>query len=190
MSYDFGSLTCHPTHKTGAHDIWFASPWYGALLPLGVSTDGIRYQSHPYYIDVHGDRNGGHQGPPIEKQYLGEIVIISFSLTTYHRANLETVRKRGVLATNGVVPQAAVGDFLLGAAAMRLLLRTEVEADIRNFWCAIPVQAQEVTEGSKFSEWSLSFECHRAPCGAVISGASVAHPKAGILEDKNWAAYS
>jgi hypothetical protein len=177
MAYSY-SLTCHPTYKTGAHDIYFASPFSGALLALGVATDGVRYQNHPYYIDVHGDRNGGQQGPPIEKQYLGEIVIVSFSLTA---ANLETVRKRGMLATNGTIPQTAIGDFMLTGASMRLLLKTELEADVRNFWCAVPIQAHEVTEGSKFSEWSLSFECHRPPCG---------HPRAGILEDKVHAAYT
>jgi hypothetical protein len=180
MAYSY-SLTCHPTYKTGAHDIYFASPFSGSLLALGVATDGVRYQNHPYYIDVHGDRNGGHQGPPIEKQYLGEIVIVSFSLTTFNSSNLETLRKRGMLATNGTVPQTAIGDFMLTAASMRLLLKTELAADVRNFWCAVPIQAHEVTEGTKFSEWSLSFECHRPPCG---------HPKAGILEDKDYAAYA
>lgn len=180
MAYSY-SLTCHPTVKTGAHDIYVASPFNGTLQPLGVSTDGVRYQNHPYYLDVHGDRHGGHQGPPIEKQYLGEIVIISFTLSSYTAATIELVRKRGMLASNGVVPQTAIGDFMMTTASMRLLLRTELEADVRNFWCAIPIQAHEVTEGTKFSEWGMAFECHRPPCG---------HPKAGILEDKVWGAYA
>ena len=189
MSYSY-SLTCHPTYKTGAHEILIASPWNASLNALGVATDGIRYQNHPYYTEVHGDRNGGHQGPPIEKQYLGEIVIISFNLSSWNASTFGTLRKRGVLSTAGNIPQASIGDFMLGAASMRLLLKTENSADVRNFWCAIPIQAMEVTEGSKFSEWSLSFECHRAPCGYVSGLNWVAHPKAGILEDQDAAAFS
>lgn len=186
MAYSY-SLTCHPVVKTGAHDIYIASPFSGSLVPLGIATDGVRYQNHPYYIDVHGDRNGGHQGPPIEKQYLGEIVIVSFTLSSYTKANVETVRRRGMISTNGSIPQSSIGDFIMTGASMRLLLKTELAGDVRNFWCAVPIQAHEVTEGTKFSEWSMAFECHRPPCG---------HPKfnaqtgVGILEDQDVAAYT
>lgn len=174
MAYVY-SLTCHPTYRVGAYDIWVASPFSSALVPLGISTDGVRYQNHPYYVDVFGDRNGGPQGPPIEKQYLGEIVIVSFTLSTFNEANVNLVRKRGMLSTNGTVPQDVVGDFILTTKSMRLCLKGET--GVRNFWCAVPIQAHEITEGTKFSEWSMMFECHRPPCG---------HPYAQVMEDSTY----
>jgi hypothetical protein len=150
-------------------------------VDLGISTDGVRYQNHPFYVDVHGDRNGGGQGPPIEKQYLGEIVIVSFTLSTFTPASIDVIRKRGILDSNGFTTQGLVGGFLLTNRSMRLCIMPEVASDVRNFWCAVPVQAIEVTEGSKFSEWSFTFECHRPPCG---------HAWAGVLEDASYGAYS
>ena len=182
MPYTY-SLNCHTVQKTGAHQIKIASP-YSSVSPglqnLGIATDGIRYQNHPFYLDVHGDRNGGTSGPPIEKQYLGEIIIVSFTLSSFDPAVVDIVRKRGVLGSNGYLNQPLIGSLLLSTRSMRLLILPELEADVRNFWCAVPVQAFEVTEGSKFSEWSMVFECHRPPCG---------HAWAGVMEDKSWGAY-
>jgi len=70
---------------------------------------------------------------------------------------------------------------------MRLLLKTELAADARNFWCAVPIQAHEVTEGAKFSEWSMSFECHRAPCGHPRYNAATG---LGVLEDQDTGAFA
>lgn len=180
MPYSY-SLACHPAYRTGTHRITVAAPYTSTLLELGISTDGVRYQNHPFYTEVHGDRNGGQQGPPIEKQYLGEIVIVSFTLSTFTAATIDVVRKRGILASNGYNTQDQIGGFMLTNRAMRLCIMPESATDVRNFWCAVPVQAIEVTEGSKFSEWAMTFECHRPPCG---------HAWGGVLEDKSYGPYA
>lgn len=175
------SPACHAPARTGLVDIKIAFPFTGTLVQLGHATDMIQYHKQPFYHDVPGDRNGGHQGPPIESQFLGEIIDISFSLSSFAAAGITLLEKRGLLTTVGTIPQDVIGDFVMTTTSMRLLLHTEATGDTRNFWCAIPRQPYQVAVGTKFSEWIFGFQCHRPPCG---------HAKANIIEDANSDAYA
>lgn len=175
------SPTCHPQHFYGLCDIKVAVPFNGSLVALGTATDQINISRRLFYADIQGDRNGGHQGPPIETQDLGEIWTVNMSLSSFNKTAIALLQTRAVRATNGVVLQSEVGLMILKEKSIRLLLDFPSASDTQNFWCAIVREPIQVGVGTKHSEWMLGFECHRPPCG---------HAKANIIWDRNNDAYA
>ncbi len=175
------SPVCLPQKKTGLIDIKIAVPFSGSLTQLGRATDQIRQSRRTFYHDVPGDANGGHQGPPIETQFLGEIWSVSMSLSTWNPTAINLLQTMACMATQGVVTQAEIGALVMTAKSIRLLLDTSDSGDVRNYWCALVREPIQIEVGTKYSEWVVGFECHRPPCG---------HAKAGIIYDADAAAYS
>lgn len=161
---------CHSPHATGLVDIKIASPFDGVLQQLGHATDIIDIANRPFYLDVPGDRNGGPQGPPINIQFLGRIVVVSFALSSYDVDVCDVVEKLAVENTSGLIEQSMIGQFVMESRAMRLLLHTLDPDDTRNFWCAIPREPIRMGFGTKYNEKMFVFECHRPPCSSVADG--------------------
>lgn len=172
---------CHPINVTGLTDIQVAVPYTGALQKLGHATDMVEQEARGFFHDVPGDRNGGPQGPPIEVQFLGEIYIVNFAMSSFSRTVADVLEARAIKTSSGVIQQAAVGSLVLAGKSVRLLLHNLADTDTINFWCAFVRQPWRMGRGTKFSELVLSFECHRPPCG---------HPKAGIIWDRDSDAYA
>jgi len=107
--------------------------------------------------------------------------VVIFSLSSYLQSSVDLVRERAIMSTAGTIDQDDVGEFLMTDNAFRLLLHAKEPTDTFNFWCAIPREPIRVGDGPKYSEWAMSFECHRPPCG---------HGKANILWDRNSDAYA
>ena len=172
---------CYPTYTTKFVDIKVAVPFNGALLNLGVNEDLIRPREELLTNPVFGDVNGGQGGAPIEMQDLGEIHYVQLNLTSFTKATHEILLSRGLRATPGTITSDEIGQFMMTANAVRLLLNTAEVEDTRNYWCALPIQPIEYGMGTKSQVVSYGFVCHRPPCG---------HPKAGILYDTDSDAYS
>lgn len=170
---------CHQAYTTGLVDIQVANPWSGPLKQLGHSTDGISVSERTFYDDIHGDRNGGQSGPPVEIQFLGKIASIRLRLSTFNRLCAEQLRTRGgVVANAGRIDQCEIGKFLLHPGrAMRLTLHTKLPEDTMNFYACILRDAVEHNMGTKHTEYHFAFEAHRAPCS--FGGYQ------GILWDRN-----
>ena len=175
------SPACHAPKKLGLIDVKVAIPFTGTLLQLGHFVDNVEIHERDYVHDVHGDRNGGHEGPPIESQILGRIVSVSGVMSSWNASNMATYLNNGSFATPWTILQSEVGQFLLTTKSMRLLLHTTDANDTRNFWCAIAREPIRMGGGTMHTEYFVSWECHRAPCG---------HAKANILWDTNSDAYS
>lgn len=175
------SPACHAPAAIGLLDIKIAVPYNGSLTTLGHTEDQTQLQTRGYHVDVPGDRNGGHSGPPIEIQQIGEVMHCRLVLSSFNQTGINLALTRAVRTTNGVIAQSEVGQFLMTSKAMRLLLHASTDANTKNFWCALLIDPFEVGAGTKYSSWVLPFQCHRPPCG---------HGKANILYDTNSDAYS
>lgn len=177
---------CSEPVATGLLDLRIAAPAYAfdsegnatatVLIPLGTATDTISVSQRPYLKDIHSDRNGGQEGPPSEIQYLGEIINISLALQSWNTAAIAILRRYAVNATRGTILQAEVGAMMLKSRSIRLLINTADTVDIRNFWCCLVRDPQELGIGTKWSEMRLNFTAYRPPCY---------HPKANIIEDQD-----
>lgn len=177
MAYSPG---CFDPIIVGEVDIKIATPSDGGTLTqLGTAYDMIQVQKQAFWHDVHSDRNGGPQGPPVEVQFLGEIAMVRFQLSNVNPTGYALLKKWGsATATAGTVLQSEVGALQLKTKGVRLLLETAAAGDIRNFVCCLPRQPIELGIGTKYSQVSFGFTAYRAPCG---------HSKANIIYDQDAA---
>jgi len=53
------------------------------LVSLGYSADGIQVSDRQHYGDIHSDRYGGQQGPPIDRQFFGRSAVIPLQLSEF-----------------------------------------------------------------------------------------------------------
>lgn len=162
------TLTCETSYAVGCTQIQVGVPYTANLDDLGQCNDMIEIEERSFMHNVHGDRNGGPQGPPIEVQNLGAIHVVRFTLVQFDVTIVDKLRKRAQQSTAGTIAQADVGTFMLTTNAVRLTLNTPQTEDIRNYWCAIVREPIRVGYGTKYSEWQFEFECHRAPCGHTL----------------------
>src|SRR5262245_42804925 len=165
----------------GKVDIKVASPPNAPLNKLGEAVDNIQVQERDFWYDVPGDRHGGREGPPIEQQWLGTVVIITMDLSRWDPTVADLVRNKAVRATAGTVALSEVGTLVLRDKSFRLVLDPIKDVAFRrNFVCAIASEPITYGEGTKWSQLSIQWTCHRAPDGhpyaGVVFNADVANP--------------
>lgn len=88
---------------------------------LGYSLEGVEIQFQAYTKDIHGDQNGGSNGPPVDVLLMGQTAIIRFDLIDYQQTQLTKVLNHKVVATAGIPEQAGVL-LLAGAVYLRLCI--------------------------------------------------------------------
>lgn len=174
------SVPCIAHVNVGLIHVKIAYPFNSTLVTLGIAHDQIQISEQKFWHEAHSDANGGQAGPPTEMQYLGEIHTVRMRLAAFTASSVNLLRKL-TNTTLGTIDQAQIGAFQLTSSSCRLLLDTLSAGDAMNYWCALPQPPMEIGVGTKYSEWDISFVCHRPPCG---------HAKAGILRDTNIDAYS
>lgn len=153
---------------TGRNEIKVGIPYGATREKLGETQDMTNVQEQPFFHNVPGDRHGGPQGPPIEVQWLGSIVNISFDLSMFVPSVLDKVRKRAVNATIGQISLAEVGSLMLLSRSIELELLTPNRGLL--FPCAIAFQPIEYGVGTKYQSVRMGFQCHRAPEGHTQQG--------------------
>ena len=180
----------------GKSNIWIGLPAYRTLtgeytqmLKVGEQMNETSISIQHYLHDVPGDRYGGPQGPPIERQMLGMVARVNFQLSRWSQAVRRALEKHNVFSNHGVVGESEVGSLLLRDRSFRVLIEPAKSNTIPvgvedeggdyfcfNFPCAMLTSPVEVGQGTKFSMLTFSMEAHRAPDG---------HPNEGILFDRN-----
>ena len=128
----------------------------GALEDLGYTRNGADITKEAFWGEVHGDENGGDEGPPIGVQYFGEIARVRLELTKYDPAIFAKVEARLQGAQAGTVAADAPGTLVIGGDKYIRLCIAATNAPI-NFPIAIPRGAIEVNKGTKFSTAVLAF---------------------------------
>jgi hypothetical protein len=62
------------------------------LRTLGYSADGIQVTENQHYGDIHSDRYGGQQGPPLDRQWFGNSAVIPLALSEFDPAVARLMR--------------------------------------------------------------------------------------------------
>lgn len=129
-----------------------------ALENLGYSINGIQIRERVYTLDVPGDQNGGDEGPPIDRQYLGEVDLITMELSKYDVAVFAKLTPKLLGGTAGQT--ATPGTLIFGASKYYRLLLTGA-AFTRNYIGATLIgEPIEFNAGTKFSRLRIEWECH------------------------------
>lgn len=189
-------------HIAGKSEIWIGYPEnmtagtgvYTAMTKLGEQIDDTQLVVQSFYHDVPGDRHGGQQGPPIERQILGQIVRGSLNLSRFDPQARTRLHRNNAFATEGTVLDSEIGSLLLRDRAYRIVIVPSRANLIPvaipalqdagkdyfawNFPCVVLSGAIECGQGTKFSALRTQFEAHRAPEG---------HPKAGVIYNRDVA---
>jgi hypothetical protein len=176
--------------------IGFPSNSYATLVKIGEQIDETRLTVQKFLHDVPGDRHGGPQGPPIEKQQLGMMVRGQFSLSRWDPVVRRLIEAHNVNATEGKMTDAEIGSLLLRDRSFRICIAPskpnpipfgEIDAGkdwfYRNFPCAIITDPIECGQGTKFSVLSFGFEAHRVPEGHPYALAFSSN--VGVVYDRN-----
>lgn len=146
---------------------------YSSLFKLGESENGIQVRKTPMLGDVIGDRYGGQQGRPIERQFFGLGAEFQLSMSRWDKvqvAKLETFG--GLLSTAGTVPLATIGALIHASRGIRFLLYCIRDPSLSlNFPCCLWSAPQEQGRGTKYSTCSMQISAERAPEGYWESGA-------------------
>jgi len=148
----------------GAVAISIAEPG-GPLESLGYSENGVEITEQIFTGDVHGDQNGGDQGPPIEVQYFGEVHTIRLTLTSWDEAVLNKIRKLTAAATIGV--NLTPGTLLLETHSFRLLLNSTNRP--RNYLRVLFREAREINKGTKHSKAVLVGTAYKNASGVLYN---------------------
>ena len=157
----------------------------GTLYWFGEQIDDTSLVIREFFNDIPGDSQGGPQGPPIDRQVLGRIVQVSFTLSTWsQRVRFWLERQNTAYFTNGAIEDYEVGAPLFSDHAFRLLIiparnnkftagaPTNKSQDwfTYNFPTAVLSSPIEWGQGTKFSTLSFTMEAHRSPPGTTKRG--------------------
>jgi hypothetical protein len=175
------SPICAEPKAYGLLDIKMSAPPYVGdslqpLIDLGSAVDSTGISERTFWNDIHGDRNGGRAGQPVEVQYIGHMVMIRLELLAWNDAAIEILRERAVNANLGTIDQSEMGQMMLKENSIRLLIDTLDPLDRRNFWCCLARDPIENAMGTKWASYQITMAAYRPPCY---------HEKADILEDKD-----
>lgn len=129
----------------------------GSLATLGYSEDGVQVENQDFTLNVHGDQNGGTDGPPIDVQLLGQIFLIRLTLTKFDWTEAESVLSRTLNGTYGTPPAAGTLVFQDSKA-----IRTLINPTVRplNFVRSFVRGSWEVNKGTKHNKLILGIEGH------------------------------
>ncbi len=152
-------------NKDGLCNVKIAAPFDGSLEHLGYSRNGVEPDQEPYFDEVPGDQNGGDQGPPIEIQYLGEIVRVRLEMTRFDDAVADKIRKRCPGAATVGTPHTTGTLLFAEEEYFRLLLHSPTNP--MNFPRAIPKGAITANKGTKWQTFTCEFECHKDENGVL-----------------------
>jgi hypothetical protein len=154
----------------GKFNIYFAVPGegtYDTVFKLGENVDDLEIPLEILKAPVFGDRNGGRTGDPIEKQYLGERASCSLELTRWDPVEEQKLRKMGgILATDGTIPQSAIGALMLRDHSFRFCFAPVRDpSQFVNFPCSEIEKLQLLGGGTKHRALRIELTFHRAPSG-------------------------
>jgi hypothetical protein len=127
---------------------------------LGYSEDMVEVQEQGFHYDVPGDRHGGQQGPPIDVQYLGQILTVRLRLSSYDGEIANKVQARVLGGVAGKVQDAEIGALMLQDSKYFRLTLQGTNATV-NMPIAFPREAVEINRGTKFSSFVATFQAHR-----------------------------
>lgn len=158
--------SCFTTQIAGMSQISVQLPG-GSLTQVGIAQDAVSIQERIFTVDTYSDANGGPQGPPTDRHYLGAMHVISFVLSTYTLATVQLLEQYAVNATRGTILQSEIGTSMFRTAPMRLLIENQTAAFNRNYPTTNIFEPVQFSQGSKPSEYAFTFSAYRSPCSVA-----------------------
>jgi hypothetical protein len=183
----------------GKSDLYIGFPGdsYATLLKIGEQLDETKIEINQIFHDVHGDRNGGPQGPPIERQFLGMTATCQFNLSRFSTEVHRRILTHNVLATQGKIIDSEVGALILRDRSFRIaivpsrsnligsgLANAGTDAFFYNFPCCCIASPVATGQGTKFSLLSFTMQAYRVPEGHPITIGSGNAGNAGVMWNK------
>lgn len=164
----------------GASNIYFAqgNAETDPLYYVGEQIDQTGIVIREFFNDVPGDSQGGPQGAPIERQSLGRIHQISFTLSSWsQRLRYFLEAQNNVYSVAGAIKDYEIGAPLMEGHAFRVLvvpvrdnrMTANQPADKSgdyftfNFPTMILSGPVEIPQSSKFSTLTFTMEAMRTP---------------------------
>jgi len=170
-----------------------------ALFYFGEQSDDTPITTREFFNDVPGDSHGGPNGPPIERQVLGRIINIGFTLSTWSQEIREWLENHNfAYQYPGVIQDFEIGTPLLSRHRYRLLIvgiranffgadpaNAEKNEDwfCSNYPCAILSSPVEINQGTKYAALRFTMEGHRVP--PLPEDGDPQPPKRGIIWDRD-----
>lgn len=148
----------------GACEVQVGTGSAGALESLGWTIDGPDEEYEPFYAEVKGDQNGGQEGPPIEWQYLGELVHLRLELSRFNPAifqKLQAIERGG---TAGVI--GTPGDLMFGSGKYTRVLLNSPTSPVNFPTCIINRATYQ--RRTKYSQPTLEFTAAGLTDGAGV----------------------
>lgn len=159
---------------------------YAQLYKLGESEDEIRPSIMRKTGSVFGDRHGGREGDPIEKQFFGIGGSVRLRMSRWDPDVLGLVKNCGGLAPGGAVPLANIGSLVLRDRSFRMLLFSVSNPKFQyNYPCCWCDDAIEIGLGTKHSLLEFSVTAHRAPEGHWATPESGPNLITGVVENRD-----
>lgn len=173
-------MTVEYIQVAGKSNIYLGFPGdnYASLLKIGEQMDETSLTVQNFDHDVPGDRHGGAQGPPIERQRLGMMVSGQFALSRWSQQARRLMIAHGVTSTEGRLADQEIGSLLIRDRSFRLVIAPSKPNPIPfgldsqgqdyffyNFPAALVSGPIETGQGTKFSVLRFSMEAHRVPEG-------------------------
>lgn len=134
----------------GAALIRIAVPSSGSLEDLGYTLNGPDTSFNSYFHDIHSDRQGGDEGPPIEVVFMGEIATITLRLVEWEATGLAKVLANRIAAGTQGTPGTPGTTMFANTKDSRLLINSTTNP--YNFPRVIFRDAQEINKGTKHSQ--------------------------------------
>lgn len=159
------SIPC--VNVAGKVQIWVGTGASAALELLGYSVNGVNIVERPFFTNVPGDENGGDEGPPVDKQFMGELHYVRLEMGKFDDTIFAKIRAklRGNTEASSFVPGTLVS---CGGYTYRLLLQGVNFT--RNYLVAVPSEPYEINVGTRWSRAVIEFECHRNSAGVMWNG--------------------
>jgi hypothetical protein len=168
-----------------------ASAAYTQLYKLGESEDEIRPSIARKTGSVFGDRYGGREGDPIEKQFFGLGGSVRLRMSRWDPDVLGLVKNCGGLAPGGKVSLADMGALVLRDRSFRMILRSVSNVKFRyNYPCCWCDDAIEIGLGTKHSLLEFAVTAHRAPEGHWAAPSSGTDLVTGYTENRDMTGWA
>lgn len=129
------------------------------LESLGYSEDGVRIWQEKFRLPVHGDQNGGLDGPPIDIQQLGAIWHVEMVLTSWETSVADKIAN-GV-AGGSAGTEGTVGTLLFTESNKIFRLLINPTSRPFNFLRAVPEDFDISPKGTKHSKLTITWNCYK-----------------------------
>jgi len=168
---------------------------YATLLKIGEQMDDTQLEVEQIFHDVPGDRHGGPQGRPIERQILGMSVRGQLNLSRWDPEVRRLIIQHNAMTKEGSISDSEIGALILRDRSFRICIAPSRAnlipaplADVGkdyfyyNFPCCCILGAIGTGQGTKFSALRFTFEAYRVPDGHPLAPSN---PAEGLVWNRD-----